>query len=82
MSAYRCDGCPATFEHPDVEECASVEGGCEHLMRAGWRQAYLRIFFGKSERLKPWGTHILSRGGWICPDCVKRYTPERGRSTQ
>jgi hypothetical protein len=73
---YRCDSgvCEATFEHPGPEEdCESIDGKCAHLMRAGWRPCWVRVEF-ESSRLagKPFRP-LFSRGGWLCPACVKRY---------
>jgi len=69
---FRCESCEsATFEHPDTTECDSVEGACALLVRAGWKSVWVTL-----ELWQPGssGKHILSRGGWICHECVRRFT--------
>jgi len=80
VNTYRCEYCPATFEHPDNgEDCETVEGHCEHLMTAGWRPAWVRVSLaaplGEQDR------HIFSLGGWVCPACVEHFTAPVRRMT-
>lgn len=75
-------GCGATFEHPNVEDCASVHGKCEHFVKAGWKPIWARLFLDDGdavEKGEPWGKHLLSRGAWMCPACVKKHP---GRPTK
>jgi len=72
---FHCQGCTAEFEHPDVEECPMVEGGCAHLHNAGWRGCYIRVFAGPITQKKPFGAHIFSQAAQLCPNCFKRYLP-------
>lgn len=55
---------------------------CAHLMEAGWRPVYVRVFPEQltSERTagakSPRWTErelLFARGGWICGDCVEKY---------
>lgn len=74
MSYTYCCACceSATFEHPDVEECESVDGKCEHLVRAGWRPVWLRGYLdGRGDRPDK---QVFARGGWICHECVRRLS--------
>ena len=80
MTIFCCESvvCEATFEHPDVHECEHIEGavavGCALLVRAGWRSVWLRVALEHSSGFMSKNQHIFSRGGWICPACVTRYT--------
>jgi hypothetical protein len=74
MATYACvasasPGCEERFHHPDVQECNSVDGKCAHLMEAGWRPVWARVFLHGEESI---GKHLLSRGAWICPACFEK----------
>lgn len=77
----RCACCEsATFEHPDNgEECESVDGMCEHFARAGWRPVWLRGYLDSRAAHRSGGAEklVFSRGAWICPECVRRFTEVR-----
>ena len=73
MTVFRCESgtCEATFEHPgDEDDCESIDGQCALLVRAGWRQVWVRV------ELEPKRV-LFARGGWLCPECVRRYTPRK-----
>ena len=71
IETFRCEACPATFDHPGVEDdCETVGGYCAHLVRAGWRAVWVRLL--ASEEGRP-DRHVFSRGGWVCPECVTAY---------
>ena len=75
---FRCFGCDAKFVHQGPEDdCPTVEGRCGQLIEGGWKPVRSQIMFdypmGKKKPL-----HLISRGGWICAECVRRYLPMRG----
>jgi hypothetical protein len=85
---YRCSAdCSSTFKHTSNEDdCESIQGQCEHLVKAGWRLVWVRImketertprlassFRPRTRRL------LLARGGWLCPGCVERYGYEAAK---
>lgn len=76
---YRCESqCGAEFVHPNEPDgCDSVDGSCAHLMNAGWRPVYVRIFPDKCGMKWNEKTLLLARGGWLCGDCVKKYERKR-----
>ena len=63
------------FDHPSVEECESVGGKCEHLMRARWRPVWVKVSTQAPEGDQ--NRHLFSRGDWICPSCVTEYAAPR-----
>lgn len=67
------DDCSRQFKHPDGDDCNTIDGRCELLVKAGWRPVTVKVL--TEERKKD--IHILSRGGWICPACAKRYAPQK-----
>ena len=71
MSRYHCENCEAIFDHPNTEECESVEGHCILLVTAGWKPAWVKVSL--EAPVGEQNQHIFSRGGWICPACVKQY---------
>lgn len=80
MTAFRCKSCEAAFDHPITtldDECQTVGGKCAHLMSAGWRSVWVKVYLeapiGDQDR------HLFSQG-WICPACVEKYAaPIKGR---
>jgi hypothetical protein len=74
-TTYHCIHCEATFEHPDVEECETVDGHCAHLVRAGWKPVRVRVSLaapmGEQDR------HIFTTGGWICPKSAALFVTPR-----
>jgi len=69
---FRCEGlCETMFEHPgDESDCESIHGKCALLVRAGWRSVWVRVEAAPK--------HVLfARGVWLCPECVRRYTPRK-----
>ena len=74
MSQYRCMHCEATFEHPNVEECATVGGHCALLVCAGWKPVWVHVALDNGADTE---RHIFSRGGWICPECAGKFAPPR-----
>jgi hypothetical protein len=70
---FRCDAqCGAKFTHPEGDDCQSVRGHCEHLIGAGWRPVWLKVYHQSSE------FHLFSRGGWLCPECGKPHAARYG----
>jgi hypothetical protein len=71
---YQCVSCEsATFLHPAGEEssCGAIKGSCAILYRAGWRPAQVRVSLQAPEGHQD--QHLLTRGGWVCPECVGRF---------
>lgn len=62
---FHCERCEAVFDHPDVEECEHVEGGCALLMGAGWKPVWVKVYLAVPSR-----DHVFSRGGWLCLVCA------------
>lgn len=62
----KCEGCERAFVHPAGEhECGSIEGKCEHLMRARWVPVWVRVEHDHQA--------LFIRGGWLCIECRIRY---------
>lgn len=71
---FRCDGgCEAMFDCEGDEEHDHTEGGgCSLLVRAGWKPVWVRVLM-ELHGLRGDDEHLLSRGGWVCPACIKRF---------
>lgn len=65
--------CAVTFEHPGSEsDCSSIDGKCEHLIRAGWIPVWVVIEYD--------GLRVTASGGWLCPDCSAQHGVRLRRS--
>jgi hypothetical protein len=78
-TVFKCACCEsATFKHPAEDlNCKSVHGQCELLRRAGWRPAWVRIVLLAPKEYQD--QHILSRGAWVCPECIGRLAQPEER---
>jgi len=75
---YVCKGCDVQLIHKGPEDdCPTVDGRCKQLIDAGWKPVMSRIVLDEPLEIRKKPLCILSRGGWICADCVSRYLPRK-----
>lgn len=66
---YSCaiEGCKATFQHPPTDDCTDLiySTHCRHLMGAGWRPAWCRVYLERPTKSRSKLLQVF--GCWVCP---------------
>lgn len=88
---FNCEACGMRIEHyvtidehGEPEDCKTAEGGwCEQLIQTGAQAVWIHVELderGTRSRAARRYRSIFARGGWICAECVARYTPKKRRA--
>lgn len=77
MMTFCCEHCTATFS----EKCDDDGGNCgehhEHLAAAGWKPVWIKVSLQSPPAKR--AEHVFSKGGFLCPACVTKFSVRRNR---